>query len=99
MKSQPTKIADVIKSVFHQLEDEKNISQEYINNCWKQLAGEAGLRHSKPTDLRKKVLTVRVDSSAWMQELTLQKRRILKGLQRTLGKDRISEIHFKIGEF
>ena len=89
----------MIKSVFHQLESDKDISQEYIQHCWKELAGDAGFKHSKPTNLRAKVLTVRVDSSGWMQELSMRKRKILKGLQRTLGKDRISEIHFKIGEF
>jgi predicted nucleic acid-binding Zn ribbon protein len=45
------------------------------------------------------VLTVCVDSSSWMQEMSMQKRRILKRLKSIFGKDRISELHFKIGEF
>jgi len=92
-------IGDVIKAVFTRIEDEKSVSREYIENCWKQAAGDAGFGHSKPTDLKKGVLTIRVDSPVWMQELTMKKRFLLKALQRALGKDRISEINFKIGEF
>jgi predicted nucleic acid-binding Zn ribbon protein len=40
-----------------------------------------------------------VDNSVWLQELSMKKRNILKGLQRELGKDKISDIQFKIGEF
>ena len=98
-KREPTPIADILKAVFHKLEDEKDISKEFIESRWKEFAGEGGFKHSKPLAIRQKTLTVLVDSSGWLQELSMQKRKILKGLQRTLGKDRISEIHFKIGEF
>ena len=73
-----------------------------------QVAQQPGLRpetsgprdaESRPLELRKDVLTVRVDSSSWMQELAMQKRGLLKGLKREFGKDRITEIHFKLGEF
>ncbi len=60
--------------------------------------GEAGFRHSRPASVKKNVLTVKVDSSVWMQELAMRKRQLLKGLKRDLGKDRISEIQFRIGE-
>jgi predicted nucleic acid-binding Zn ribbon protein len=92
-------IGDIVKSVFRKIESEKDITQEQIAVTWAQAAGEAGFRHSRPASLKRKVLTVQVDNPGWLQQLTLEKRRILKALQRALGKDRISEIHFKIGEF
>ena len=91
-------ISDVIKNVFARLEKDANFSREEMDSCWKELVGEKGFRHSRPGSLKKKILKVRVDSSGWLQELTMQKRQILKGLKRRLGKDRISELHFKIGE-
>lgn len=97
-KGNITPIGEIVKEVFSRIEKEKDLSQESIEGMWKTAVGDAGSRHSKPATLKKNVLTVRVDSPAWMQELTLQKRKILKGLKRSLGKDRISEIHFKIGE-
>ena len=92
-------IGDVVKSVFVELDGRKNVSEEDIQQHWESLAGADGARHSRPHELKKLILTVRVDSSVWLQELTMRKRFLLKGLKRALGKDRISEIHFKIGEF
>jgi predicted nucleic acid-binding Zn ribbon protein len=99
LKKAPAPISEVLKSVFTQLENRKISSQEEIESLWKSLVGDAGFKHSRPASLKKSVLTVKVDSSTWMQELSMQKRQLLKGLKRDLGKDRISEIQFRIGEF
>ena len=99
MKRSVSPISDVIKNVFERLEKGANSSKEEMELCWKELVGEKGFERSRPVSLKNKILNVRVDSSGWMQELSMQKRQLLKGLKRRLGKDRISEIHFKIGEF
>jgi len=99
VKRKASPIGDVLKSVFSEIEKRQDIPEEDIHDLWKGLVGETGFRHSKPSSLKKQALTVRVNNSVWMQELTLRKRILLKGLKRALGKDRISEIHFKIGEF
>ena len=99
MKRKVSPIGDVLKQVFLEIEKRQEISEDEISGLWKDLVGETGFKHSKPERLKKKALTVRVDSSAWLQELTLRKHPLLKGLKRALGKDRICEIHFKIGEF
>ena len=92
-------IGDVLKGVFEKLEADRRPDKEDIDRFWKEAAGENSFKHSRPISLKKKILTVRVDSPAWIQDLTLRKRILLKGLKRALGKDRITEIHFKIGEF
>ena len=99
MKKKATPISEVLKSVFTDLENRKLSSQEEIESLWKSLVGDMGFKHSRPSTLKKSVLMVKVDSSIWMQELSMRKRQLLKGLKRDLGKDRISEIQFKIGEF
>ena len=99
MKSKPEPIGDVLKGVFKRLESEKRPPQEDMELAWKACAGPDGFKHSRPMTLREGRLTVFVDSSAWMQELSMRKRRLLKGLKSAIGKDRITEIHFKIGEF
>ena len=99
MKRKASPIGDVLKNVFSEIEKRQDISEEAIKSIWKGLVGETGFKYSKPSSLKKQVLTVRVNNSAWMQELALRKRSLLKGLKRALGKDKISEIHFKIGEF
>ena len=99
MKKKAEPISEVLKNVFSSLESQRNPAREEVDELWRALVGEGGFRHARPATLKKGILTVRVDSSGWMQELALRKRELLKGLKRTLGKDRISEIHFKIGEF
>ena len=95
----PASIGDVLKDVFSRLDEERvAITKEDIDLAWKNLAGDTGFKHSKAMTLRRGVLTVFVDSSPWLQELSIRKRTILKGLKRMFGKDKISEIHFKIGE-
>jgi predicted nucleic acid-binding Zn ribbon protein len=92
-------ISEIIGGVLGKLEKQKNSSKEEMELCWRKLAGEKAFVHSRPVSMRKKVLTVRVDTSAWLEALTLDKRKLLKGLKRQLGKDKISTLHFKIGEF
>ena len=99
MKKSASPIGEVLKTVFARIESEKLFSKEDVDALWKRIAGESAFRHSRPASLRKKVLVVRVDSSGWLQELSMRKRELLKGLKRTLGKDKIFEIHFKVGEF
>ncbi|MBI3252439.1 MAG: DUF721 domain-containing protein [Candidatus Omnitrophica bacterium] len=92
-------ISEIVKTVFADLEKGRNVFREEMEEKWKQTLGPADARHSAPESLRKGILTVRVDSSAWMQEMSMRQRKILKALQSVYGKDKISRLHFKIGEF
>ena len=98
MRKNLTPIGDIVKTVFARLENEKTFSKEDIEEQWKVFVGPAGAKHTRPASLRKGVLTVFVDSSGWMQEMSLQKRKILKQLKRQFGKDKISGIQFRVGE-
>ncbi len=98
-KTRATPIGDVVRGVFSQIDQKKEMGEEEIRGVWSEAAGEAGARHSIPVSLSKKILKVHVDSPGWMQELTLQKRKVLKKLQSHFGKDKIQEIRFRIGEF
>ena len=98
MKNNVTPIGDIVKAVFERLEREKTLSREDVEQKWKVLAGAPAAKHTRPAALRKGTLTVFVDSSGWMQAMFLRKRKLLKQLKSTFGKDKISGIHFKIGE-
>ena len=98
IRTKITPIGDIVKAVFARIEGEKTITREDIESQWKALVGMAAARRTRPASLRKGILTVFVDSSGWLQQMTLQKRKILKQLKRSFGKDRISGIHFRIGE-
>ncbi len=98
MKNKIVPIADIVKSVFAKLENEKSFTKEDIEDQWKALVGPRAAGHTRPASLRKGILTVFVDSSGWLQQMTLEKRKTLKQLKRTFGKDKILGIHFKVGE-
>ena len=92
-----TSVGDIVKSVFERLETGRTLTKEDVEARWKEIAGNAA-KHTHPASLRKTILTVLVDSSAWMQEMTHRKRILLKQLKTAFGKDKISGIHFRIGE-
>jgi predicted nucleic acid-binding Zn ribbon protein len=95
--AKPAPLGDIVKSVFERLEAGKTLTKEDVEARWKEIAGNAS-RHTYPASLRKSTLTVLVDSSAWLQEMTMRKRILLKQLKTAFGKDKISGIHFRIGE-
>lgn len=99
MKKDASPIGDVLKDVFRLLEEKKkDVTREEVEAAWREAAGEAAGKHSRPAALRLGILTVEVDNSVRLQDLSMRKRQLLKGLKRALGKDRISEIKFRIGE-
>lgn len=91
------RVGDVLKNVVAKLDD-KLCTEDEIIEVWAEVVGSAGGRHSKPVSLRQKVLRVHVDSSAWIHSLTLNKRKCLKKLQTRFGKDKITDIRFRVGE-
>jgi predicted nucleic acid-binding Zn ribbon protein len=92
-------IKDVIKDVIKAWSGEaRGSSQEEILKMWEGACGRSLAAHSKPVSFRSSRLTVNVDSSAWLYELTLCKRDILKRLQRKFKKKPLKELQFRIGE-
>ena len=98
MRNKITPIGDIVKSVFARMENEKSFTKEDIEGQWKALVGTKAGSHTRPAALRKGILTVFVDSSGWLQQMTLEKRKTLKQLKRAFGKDKILGIQFRIGE-
>lgn len=96
-RGKPTPVGDIVKEVFERIERGRTLTREDVEECWKEIALDAA-KHTRPVALRRAMLTVFVDSSAWMQQMTLRKRSVLKQLKRAFGKDKISGIQFRIGE-
>ena len=74
--------------------------KEYrIYGVWEKAVGKGIARHARPAGMRGKKLTVLVDSSAWMQQLSLLKPEIMGKVNGRLGEDAIESITLKLGEF
>ena len=100
MKRKTERIDNVIKFVIEKLDKTANPVSGSVNieNVWEETAGKKAFVHSKPASLRKKKLVINVDGSSWLYELTLRKEELLDGLKKRLGKDKIKELQFRIGE-
>lgn len=66
---------------------------------WPRVAGTQAAAATEPDSVRDGVLVIRTKSSAWSQELTLHKTRLLDGLNRLLGDRVITDIRFRAQGF
>ncbi|MGD1905796.1 MAG: DUF721 domain-containing protein [Leptolyngbyaceae cyanobacterium] len=78
-------------------------SQAALRNVlkvWPQVVGAAVAQHSRPTDLKRQVLQVRVTSAAWSQTLTFERLKILHKLRPHLPASvTIRDIRFSSGRW
>jgi predicted nucleic acid-binding Zn ribbon protein len=65
---------------------------------WERAVGTVIAVHARPSAIRGKKLTVTVDSSAWMQQLSLLKPEIIVKVNQCLGEDAVNELTLRLGE-
>jgi len=97
VKEKPTPIGDITKSVIQSLSEGGHAKGEQVKALWAEAVGERFTKHAQPRSFKKNKLVVAVDSSSWLYELTLRKKKILDKLKEDLG-DEIKELQFRIGE-
>ena len=88
----------LIKKVIKKISGKGRLTEEEITRAWARAAGRRGAKHTRPVSFRKSMLTVNVDGSGWLYELTTKKRQILKKLEPGLAGKKVKEIRFRIGE-
>lgn len=66
-------------------------------DVWDSLLGNMA-SHARAVGIRGGKIHVEVDSSVHLQELTLRKKEILRKLNGYLGRQKIKDVLFKIGE-
>ena len=98
MKRKAEQIGNVVKSIIERLDRQSNPAGDNLEKIWEETAGAKAFMHSKPASIRKKRLIIYVDGSSWLYELTLRKNELLAKLKKRLGKDKIEQLQFRIGE-
>lgn len=94
--STPEAIGDVLSPLMARLTTAKRPSSDEVGRVWRTLVGAKAARHSRPTSLRQGELLIAVDASAWLWNLTLQRPRLLTGLQAALGPEQVTTIRLRI---
>jgi predicted nucleic acid-binding Zn ribbon protein len=91
-------IGRLVKDALKKLGGAKPFTAQDARAVWAKAAGKKAARHSQPVSFRRSRLVVNVDSSAWLYELTLKKRGIIKKLDGKFGTKKVKEIRFRVGE-
>ncbi len=95
IKRRPEEIKSVIEEILGRLEKTRKADEGGIIAAWENAAGKRAAKHTQPVSLRKGVLTVAVDGSAWLYQLTIDKRKLIDALKAGAGQE-IADIQFRI---
>ena len=95
-KRGPVPIAEIIAVVSQGLGKE-GAKQEKISSLWQRAVGEKRASHTKVSTFEGGTLTVLVDSSSQLYELSLEKDEILQKLRREFGEKKVGDVRFQIG--
>ena len=89
-------IGDVLKNIgFH-----RRKSLAGLEDIWRDCVGQEASKHTRVAGFRAGVLTVEVDSSAWLQELSsFYREEILDKLRESSGKLYIGGLKFKLAQW
>ncbi len=84
----------VIKEAINDAGIKKALDQEGVVIRWSEFVGKKISSVSTAERASAGILVVRVDTSAWRQELHLQKEEIIKNINKKFGSKVIKEIRF-----
>lgn len=92
----PVSIKEAIGKALKSLGLEKRVEETGAVQVWSEAVGEAIDKVTQVIGVRDGVVRVLVVNSMWSQELSLQKVEIIRRLNDRLGKDLITDIHFRV---
>ena len=88
----PRPLAAILPAVLEQLGLARTAEGWRAVSEWPAVAGERIARHTRALSFRDGTLAVEVEGSAWMQELSLLKRELLRNLNRHLGAEIVQDV-------
>jgi hypothetical protein len=95
--SRPTPVGEVLASVLKDRGLEGGLSLPGLISDWTGAVGPGVAAHAYPEMLKGGVLTVIVDSSPWMNQLSLLRFDIIKKVNASIGEEAVSDLRFRIG--
>jgi len=89
----PDAAKQILRSVLGQYGLDKKLERYEFIFRWREIVGEEIARRAIPEAIHGSVLIVRVESSAWAQELSFQKNVILKRYKMACKDDALQKQH------
>ncbi len=90
-------ISSVINNLSKSLGFEQKMVESSLQKRWGEIMGEKIANHTMPGQIRYKKLYIEVDNPVWMHQLLFLKDEILNRVNRSIGREIINEVRFKLG--
>lgn len=97
-RSAPQSMADLMPRLMAQRGYGRLLSHDEFAEAWEQVAGNLGSQ-SRVGQLRRGVLEVFVANSLVLQEMTFQKRKLLKAMMDQLPDHKIRDLKLSVGSW
>ena len=91
------KVGHLIKDVLRSQRKHADAKMIRVWDVWTTAVGEPIGSNTNPAAFKGKLLIVNVVDSAWLQQLWLLKKDIIRNINDAVGEDIVAEIKFKIG--
>ncbi|HEY7134845.1 MAG TPA: DUF721 domain-containing protein [Acidimicrobiia bacterium] len=88
----PTRLGDAVHDVARGLGLPDPSIVTSVERVWPELVGDAIAAHSRPQSVRRRVLTVAVDSAPWATQLRYLESEIVARLGASLGVDVVTGV-------
>lgn len=96
MKNNAVPIKNIINNILSKHNPAEISVEENILQKWHQIMPVNAHKFTAPKSIKNKVLIIGVSNSAWLHQLTMQKKEILAKIKQIAGEEKIKNICFKI---
>ncbi len=96
--SRPAELSDVIAKVLKERGLGAQSTLARLIPLWGRAVGEKVASHAAPMMLKGGLLTITVDGSAWMNQLSMLSQTIIAEVNAALGGEEVSELKFRLGK-
>ncbi|NLM45741.1 MAG: DUF721 domain-containing protein [Firmicutes bacterium] len=90
-------IADILTKTLKKMPGAKRITEQMLIDSWPEAAGDYIAAKTQAFAMKEGTLLVRVSDSVWAQHLALQKRELIKKLNRLQRTRMLKDIRFLVG--
>lgn len=90
----PEKVGDVLRALLEETSLQSRMDELRAADLWKKVVGEAIAMHTSHPQVKKGVMSIGVKNASLRQELTMNRSRLRELINKSIGKETITEIRF-----
>ncbi|MBU5636011.1 DUF721 domain-containing protein [Geomonas sp. Red69] len=94
----PAPVTDLLTALLRGTPAELRLKEGRIWEVWDEAVGSKIALHAQPASFREGTLTLHVDSSPWLQQLTYLKKDLIAKVNEALDEELVKEIQLKGGK-